>query len=98
MSARWIGNRLPEPEGSRAVRFRCIGGDVIELETGRPIMLATAKELASAWGLRALAWENEGRRELARIFARDALDIGLAASAAIAWRKCAGPREATNRG
>lgn len=89
MTTRWIGNRLAEPEGVRAVRFSHVGGDVIELETGKPVMLATARELTTVWGLRALAWQNEGRRELARIFARDALDIGLAASAAIAWRQCA---------
>jgi hypothetical protein len=72
-----------------ASRFGHAGGAVLSA-AGKPVPLADAIGLVRAWGLAAIEAEAFGRRRLARLYARDALDLAGAANAAHAWRKAAG--------
>lgn len=70
-------------------RYYHVGGDVV-CATGRKISLADADGLFGIWSRNAIVSEQWGAREIARLYARDALSIHLATEAAKAWRRAAG--------
>jgi hypothetical protein len=70
-------------------RFAHLGGQVLGA-AGKPVPLADALGLVRARGIAALEAETFGRRRLARLYARDAIALHAAASAAARWRKAAG--------
>lgn len=61
-------------------------GDVTDA-LGRVIPITEAAEVAHIWQQQALRCDVSGKRELARLFARDSLALQLAASAAQEWRR-----------
>lgn len=70
-------------------RYHAIAGDVV-CATGRKITLADAVNLVGIWGRNAIVCDQHGKRELARLFARDAISLHVAAEAAKDWRRAAG--------
>jgi hypothetical protein len=67
-------------------RYTAHNGDVIN-PLGRVIPITEAAEMADIWQRQALRCDVFGKRELARLFARDSLALQLAASAAQEWRR-----------
>lgn len=68
--------------------FCHLGGDVFN-HLGDRIPLNEAEWLVSAWGRRAIEADAEGRRAVARTYARPALDLHKALEAARRWRRAA---------
>jgi hypothetical protein len=70
-------------------RYTHVAGDV-RCANGRAVTLADAIDLAAIWGREAIRADQFGHRSLARVYARDALAIHMAAEAAIRWRQASG--------